>query len=145
MLPSPALLPGGTAAGSKARRCNARLDTAAGGAAVLWVQLQPPTHPGTVRSSTTAAPCRKAKPSKEQLGQESSYRGSARGVRRRAGAGTGLGSTALLGAGGGTGGPDPAAAGAVARHGDPWHGFRRPAAARTVRVSAPLAVGEQTC
>lgn len=47
--------------------------------------------------------------------------------------------------GGGMGGPNPAAAGAVARHGDPWHGFRRPAAARTVRVSAPLAVGEQTC
>lgn len=53
--------------------------------------------------------------------------------------------TCWSGDGGGTGGPDPAAAGAVARHGDPWHGFRRPAAARTVRVSAPLAVGEQTC
>lgn len=89
MLPSLALLPGGTAAGSKARRCNAKLDTVTGRAAVLWVQLQPPPRPGTVRSSTTAAPCRKAKPSKEQLGQESSYRGSARGVRRRAGAGTG--------------------------------------------------------
>lgn len=45
MLPSLALLPGGTAAGSKARRCNAKLDTVTGRAAVLWVQLQPPPAP----------------------------------------------------------------------------------------------------
>lgn len=48
----------------------------------------------------------------------------------------GPGSTALLGSGGSR---------APTQHRDPWHGFRAAAATLTVRVSAPLAGGEQTC
>lgn len=87
----------------------------------------------------------KSQARQEQLGQESSQRGSAPGVRGRGAAPP----TALeQGRGsGGSGGPTPGAAGAAARHGtaSPGRASEHAAAALTVQVSAPLAAGEQTC
>lgn len=100
--------------------------------------------PGTVRSATTAAPCRRAKPSRSSWARRVHTGGSLEGsgdavlFPQGAGAGTGLR---------GQRGPDPGAAGAAARHSteSPGTASERAAATLTVQVSAPLAVGEQTC
>lgn len=105
-----------------------QVGTAAGQAAVvLRGRLRPPRHrpiaPPRLLLAEEPSPAGAAGPRRVHAGGALEGSGDAVLFPRGAGTGTGLGSSALLSSGGERG-PDPAAAGAAARHGDPWHGFR---------------------